>query len=144
MFTDAIFSESSDMQLLEEGEETDSLYEDFEDDDDWQGLNDITLNAYASAAASISFNRASITEVVTEKVAGGASGQDGGKEEEMEEDEERVEEEWTGLLEEGVEEWTDPHGAVHHDAEPELMIFIDDHWVGWPPEDSISAPLERG
>jgi hypothetical protein len=142
MITDAIFS--SDIQLLEEGEEMDSLYEDFEDNDDWQGLNDITLNAYASAAAAISFNRASITELVTEEDAGGISGRDGGDEEEMEEEEERVGEEWTGLLEEGVEEWTGPHGAVHHGAEPELMIFIDDHWVVWPPEDSISAPLERG
>jgi hypothetical protein len=142
MITDAIFS--SDIQLLEEGEEMDSLYEDFEDNDDWQGLNDITLNAYASAAAAISFNRASITELVTEEDAGGISSRDGGDEEEMEEEEERVGEEWTGLLEEGVEEWTGPHGAVHHGAEPELMIFIDDHWVVWPPEDSISAPLERG
>jgi len=142
MITDAIFS--SDIQLLEEGEEMDSLYEDFEDNDDWQGLNDITLNAYASAAAAISFNRASSTELVTEEDAGGVSGQAGGEEEEMEDEEERVGEEWTGLLEEGVEEWTGPHGAVHHGAEPELMIFIDGHWVVWPPEHSISAPLERG
>ena len=142
MFTDSIFS--PDMQLLEEGEEMDSLHEDFEDDDDWQGLNDITLNAYASAAAAISFNRASITERVTEEDAGVVGGQHGGEEEEIEEEEERVGEEWTGLLEEGVEEWTGPHGAVHHGAEPELMIFIDGHWVGWPPEDSTSAPLERG
>jgi hypothetical protein len=142
MFTDSIFS--PDMQLLEEGEEMDSLHEDFEDDDDWQGLNDITLNAYASAAAAISFNRASITERVTEEDAGVVGGQHGGEEEEIEEEEERVGEEWTGPLEEGVEEWTGPHGAVHHGAEPELMIFIDGHWVVWPHEDFISAPLERG
>ena len=144
MFTYAIFS--SDIQLLEEGEEMNSLYEDFEDnhDDDWQGLNDITLNAYASAAAAISFNRASITELVTEEDAGGVSGQAGGEEEEMEDEEERVGEEWTGLLEEGVEEWTGPQGAVHHGTEPELMIFIDGHWVVWPHEDFISAPLECG
>jgi hypothetical protein len=101
MFTDSIFS--PDMQLLEEGEEMDSLHEDFEDDDDWQGLNDITLNAYASAAAAISFNRASITERVTEEDAGVVGGQHGGEEEEIEEEEERVGEEWTGPLEEGVE-----------------------------------------
>ena len=75
LFTDAIAS--SDSQELELAEETEMEGEDFGADDDWQGLNDITLNAYASAASRVSLNRNIITEVtelVTEDDAGGIGG----------------------------------------------------------------------
>ena len=133
LFTDAIAS--TDSQELELAEETEMEGEDFGADDDWQGLNDITLNAYASAASRVSLNRNIITEVtelVTEDDAGGIGGQESEEEEEDVREEDGEQDEWPGLT------------NANHVADQELLMLIDGQWVEWPPEGSVSAPLERG
>jgi hypothetical protein len=109
--------------------------EDFGADDDWQGLNDITLNAYASAASRVSLNRNIITEVtelVTEDDAGGIGGQESEEEEEDVREEDGEQDEWPALTD------------ANHVADQELLMLVDGQWVEWPPEGSVSAPLERG